>query len=74
VISLQGVAGDVGGVSGDGFLFDLDEEGVFAAVAFEVDAVIAKADGAGADDLEGNVYDPVLGEEMTALRKQGRKG
>ncbi len=56
-------------------LFDLEEERVGAGLAvgvLEVDAVVAQADGAGADDLEGDVDGRVLREEVAALGLEGR--
>src|ERR1700722_20163095 len=50
---------EVGGVGGGGLLLDLEEERVLAAVALEVKAVVAEADGAGADHLEGDIEDAV---------------
>ena len=58
---------EIGSVGGGGLFLDLEEEGVGGAVALEVDAVIAQADGAGADDLEGDVERRVLAEEVAAL-------
>jgi len=46
---------------------DLEEERVFGAVAFHVDAIVAQTHGAGADDFEGDVERFVAGEEMLAL-------
>ena len=43
------------------------KSGIGGAVALQVDAVVAQADGAGADDLEGDVERRVLGEEVAAL-------
>ena len=65
--------GKVGRVGGVGLLFDLEEEWVgslLAAGVFEVDAVVAQADGAGADDLEGDVDRLILREEVAALGLQ----
>ncbi len=77
-MALMGVAGGafrkIGRVGGGGFFFDLQKEWVGAGGAggaFEVDAVVAQADGAGADDLEGDVDGAVLLEEVTALGLEG---
>ena len=50
---------------------DLQEERVLGAVALHVDAVVAQADRAGADDLEGDVERGVLGEEVAAFGLEG---
>jgi len=62
-----GRIGDKGGPGGGGFFLDLKEEGIVGAVAFEVDAEVAQADGAGADDFEGDVDGAVLIEEVAAI-------
>src|ERR1017187_7835140 len=54
-------------VSGSDLLFDLQEERISAPVALHVNAVVAQTDGAGADDLEGDVERRVLYEEMSTL-------
>ena len=69
VVGLKLLA-EVRSVGGGDFLFDLKEERVTGTVALEVDAVVAEADGAGADDLEGDVERGVLGEEVLALGLQ----
>ena len=60
----------VGCVGGGWLLLDLQEERVFGAIALHVDAVVAQANGAGADDLEGDIERGVLGEEVPALGLQ----
>jgi len=68
-----GSFGKVGGVGGGCFFFDLEEErvgGFGAGDAFEVDAVVAEADGAGANHLERYIDGAVLREEVAALRLQ----
>ena len=64
VVGRNSVPAQVGRVAGRSLLFDLDEQGVFAAVALHVDAVVAQADGAGAHDLEGYIDRTVLREEV----------
>ncbi len=71
-----GVRGEPAGVGGGGLFFDLEEEwvvvgGASEGCAFEVDAEVAEADGAGANDLEGDVDGCVLREEVTALGLEG---
>ena len=66
--------GKIGGVGRGRLFLDLEEERVDAvgtAEAFEVDDVIAEGDGAGTDDLEGNVLRGVLREEVDALGLEG---
>ena len=46
----------------------MQKERVGGAVALEVDAVVAQAHGAGADDLEGHVHRAIEREQMLALR------
>ena len=46
------------------------KSGSLGAVALHVDAVVAQADGAGADDLEGDIERGVLREEVAALGLQ----
>ncbi len=59
--------GEVGGVGGGRLFLDLQEERVVGAVAFEIDAEVAQADGAGADDFEGDIDRGVLVEEVAAF-------
>ena len=60
----------VGRVAGGDLFLDLQEERVLGAIALHEDAVVAQADGAGADDLEGDVERGVLREEVLALGLQ----
>ena len=70
------VVGRVGGVlevgrpGGAGLLFDLEKKRFCRAGAFEVDAVIAQADGAGADDFEGDGEWAELREKVAMLRQE----
>ena len=59
---------EIGRVGRGSFLLDLQKERVVGSVALEVDAVIAQADGAGSDHLEGHVDGAIEREQMLALR------
>jgi len=57
-------------VRGEHLLLDLQEEWVLRPVALHVDAEVAQADGAGADDLERDIERGVLSEKVLALGLQ----
>ena len=74
LVSVAGCGfGKIGGVGGGGLFLDLEKErvgGLGAGDAFEVDTVVAQADGAGADYLERYVDRAILCEEMAAFGLQ----
>ena len=71
LMRLGGHIAEIWGVGRERLFLDLQKERVLGAVALHVDAVVAQADRAGADDLEGDVERGVLGEEVAALRLEG---
>ena len=76
LVGVAGAFGQIGRVGRGGLFLDLEEErvdAVGAAEAFAVDDVVAQADGAGADDFEGDVLGGVLLEEVAALGLQGAR-
>ena len=66
-----GALPQIGRVGGECLFFDLQEERILGAVALQVEAVVAQADRAGTDDLEGDVERGVLREEVAAFGLEG---
>ncbi len=71
LVRLGGRVAEIRRVGGECLFFDLQEERIFGAVALQVEAVVAQADRAGTDDLEGYIERSVLREEVAALRLEG---
>ena len=62
------------GISGTRLLLDLQKERIVAAVAFQIDDVIAQPNAARAHHPEGDIERPVQIEEVLALGQQSSRG
>ncbi len=61
---------EIGRIRRAGLFFDLQEERVVFAVAFEVDEVVAQAHAAGTHHLECDIHGHILIEEVPPLRQE----
>ena len=70
LLQVAGLRGNIGGVAGWNLLFDLEKEGIFGAVAFHHDAVVAKSHGTCSDNFESNIDGLILCQKVAALGQQ----